>query len=287
MVNIAVLLTCFNRKALTLQCLQHLASQQGQENFALDIYLVDDGCSDGTSAAVREQFPGVQLIQGNGELFWNGGMRVAWQEALKTPHDFFLWVNDDITMHADAIQRLLADYHYLLDHNAKPGAIAGTLVDPGQRCPTYGGRTKSSWFNPLQTMLVEPAAQPRRCDYTNGNLVLVPMLAVTQIGILDAVYKHGYGDFDYSQRLQQAGFSCWVASGVLGECVINRHHISSTANKSIRLRVAETRQLERLFPYRNHMHFIRVCGGAFWPLWWLKAWLRGNFPLLWVLITRA
>jgi GT2 family glycosyltransferase len=77
MYTIAVLLTCHNRRDKTITCLDSLYNCLLPSDFQLDVFLVDDGSSDGTSKAVSEKFPSVNVIQGNGNLFWNQGMRLA------------------------------------------------------------------------------------------------------------------------------------------------------------------------------------------------------------------
>ena len=48
--NIAVLITCYNRKDKTLLCLESLFKQQGLGiDFSLAVFLVDDGSTDGTA----------------------------------------------------------------------------------------------------------------------------------------------------------------------------------------------------------------------------------------------
>ena len=47
--NISVLMTCHNRRELTLKCLGLLLSQIGED---ARVYLVDDGSTDGTAVAV-------------------------------------------------------------------------------------------------------------------------------------------------------------------------------------------------------------------------------------------
>ena len=70
MCRIATLLTCHNRVAKTIACLSSLQAI----NFNSDIYLVDDGSEDGTSKIVNKLYPNVNIILGNGDLFWNRGM---------------------------------------------------------------------------------------------------------------------------------------------------------------------------------------------------------------------
>jgi glycosyltransferase involved in cell wall biosynthesis len=62
---IAALITCHNRKAKTLACLSSLYNCTMPENYAFDVFLVDDGCTDGTADIIREKFPQINIIQGN------------------------------------------------------------------------------------------------------------------------------------------------------------------------------------------------------------------------------
>lgn len=51
--NIAVLLTVHDRKNKTLRCLENLYKQVLPNYLRLDIYLTDDGCTDGTPEAIK------------------------------------------------------------------------------------------------------------------------------------------------------------------------------------------------------------------------------------------
>lgn len=42
-----------------------------------DVFLVDDESTDGTSEAIKSEFPEVSIIKGDGSLFWNRGMYTA------------------------------------------------------------------------------------------------------------------------------------------------------------------------------------------------------------------
>lgn len=53
MKTIAILLTVFNRKEKTLECLKRIYQQLNIENLKLEIYLTNDGCTDGTPEAIK------------------------------------------------------------------------------------------------------------------------------------------------------------------------------------------------------------------------------------------
>ena len=57
MQTIAVLLTVFNRKDKTLKCLEQLYNQLPLREYQVDIYLTNDGCTDGTPEAINQKYP--------------------------------------------------------------------------------------------------------------------------------------------------------------------------------------------------------------------------------------
>ncbi len=54
MMNIATLITCFNRKDKTLRCISDIRSSIVHEDVRIDIYVVDGGSKDGTVDAIKQ-----------------------------------------------------------------------------------------------------------------------------------------------------------------------------------------------------------------------------------------
>ena len=103
----AVLLTVFNRKDKTLQCLSQLFDQLPVEDIQIDVFLTDDGCTDGTAEAVENLFPSVHILEGSGDLFWNRGMLMAWKAAADArDYDAYLWLNDDTFLYEGTLTSL-------------------------------------------------------------------------------------------------------------------------------------------------------------------------------------
>ena len=212
MINIAVLLTVHNRKAKTLESLKKIFEQVGLENIILDVFVTDDGCTDGTKEAIFERFPTVKLIQGDGSLYWNRGMYKAWEKAVSTKeYDFFLWLNDDTLLSKEAIFSLLSDFKKL----KIPSLICGATMSAFTGGITYSGRAKQ------ESALIKPNGEPQRCEIINGNAVLIPNCVYKAIGNLDWTFRHAIGDFDYGLRAQKAGFPSYVSSEVIGICESN------------------------------------------------------------------
>lgn len=206
--NAAVVLTCHNRKAKTLVCLDALFGCALPENVVLQVHLVDDGSIDGTGEAVRARFPQVHVHPGDGHLFWAGGMRRAWEEAARIGYDYYLWLNDDTILEPHALNEMLVSSAQMEDR----AIIVGSTVAPTDpQKLTYGGRTKAG-------ALLSPNGALQPCAFFNGNIVLIPDFVFRRLGNIDPYYRHSFGDFDYGYRALRAGVGQYVAPTVSGVC---------------------------------------------------------------------
>lgn len=209
---IAVILTVHNRKAKTISCLKALFGQKKANPLKFDVFLTDDGCTDGTAEEVKALFPEVYIIKGDGSLFWNRGMYRAWEAASKTKsYDFYLWLNDDTLLFENAVQEMIN-----ASKNASDKAIiCGATSASDKTVITYSGRNTGS------NKRLVPNGQLQECNIINGNFVLIPKAIFDVIGNLDWRFRHAIGDFDYGLRAQQKGFKCYVAPRPIGICESN------------------------------------------------------------------
>lgn len=217
MIQIAVLMTCHNRKEKTIACLASLFAQTGlNESYKIEVFLVDDGSTDGTGLAVSQQFPMVNVIQGNGELYWNRGMHMAWETAVNSNKDFqhYFWLNDDTNIYPDAILTLLAAANDT-DNKAIICGCIESPVDKGQL--TYGGGTLQRNISVLQL----PSTEMVSCDVIHGNCVLIPSFVYDQVGNLDWKFTHAIGDHDYSLRAKQSGIRSYITGTFVASCEKN------------------------------------------------------------------
>jgi GT2 family glycosyltransferase len=214
--TIAVILTCHNRKNKTLACLDSLFISNLPDYLEMEVFLVDDGSTDKTSDAVKELFSHVNIIQGNGNLFWNQGMRLAWQMAAQTKDfDFYLWLNDDTILDPNALKELLKIYLEAKLLEQKEVIItAACRSESKNNMFSYGGRNDDG--------PVIPNGKLQSCKYINGNVVLIPKFIFNLIGNLSNDYSHGMGDYDYGLRALQKGFKCYTTRKFIATCPSNQ-----------------------------------------------------------------
>lgn len=210
--QIAVLLTCYNRREKTVKCLRHLYSNNLSDNYELEVFLVDDGSMDGTGDAVKKEFQEVFLIQGTGNLFWNRGMHLAWKTASKmSKYDYYLWLNDDVILFQDAIKDLLE-----IEESNKGSIVCGIMRSEKKEEVTYGGYDSNG-------ELIEPNGRTQICKGAfNGNLVLVANSVFLKVGNLDPIFIHAIGDFDYAMRAKKCGVQAYMVPRFSGICEKNK-----------------------------------------------------------------
>lgn len=265
--RIAVLMTCFNRRELTLGCLETLRHQPFFREE--DLFLVDDGSSDGTGQAVLAAMPGAHVVRGDGSLFWNGGMRLAWDSAKASgiggtgkPFDFYLWLNDDVRLAPEVLGMLVSDADAVAPRGA-PVIVAAALTEPGLETITYGAHVRPDAGKPLRLSMVAPKGSPVPVDTVSGNVVLVSAAAEALLGNMHPGFEHIYGDLDYGFRARKAGVPMALASRLGGTCGANPLDGSSLDSgmgklDRLRRRWAEDKKVHA----RDWRRFVALHGGG-------------------------
>jgi GT2 family glycosyltransferase len=268
--QLSVIITCYNRRNQTLDALQALYNQ----SVKFDVYLVDDGSSDGTSKAIKELYPEVKIIQGTGNLFWVGGMRLAFSEALQHDYEYYLWLNDDTILDSDAIESLLHVHQKLFQEKSLDSIIVGSTKDMLSGKATYGGAVKSSKWYSNKYEFLQPSSNLQECDTMFGNCILIPKEVARQVGNIDKAFIHSLGDLDYGLRARKLGSSIWVAPGYVGTCSknsIRNSWVDTDLSLFERLKKAFS---TKAFPPIPWAIFCIRHSGFFWFIFWLLPYIR-------------
>lgn len=264
--TLAILITCHNRRSKTLSCLSALKKQTINDSFHVEVYLLDDGSTDGTSEAVGREFPDVIILHGDGSLFWNRGMRKAFAAAIQKGFDYYLWLNDDSIIYDNSIGVLLDTHAHLTSQGHECSIIGSAMQDPDSHQFTYGGvrRYKKPWGR-IKLERISPSDEAIQCDATNGNCVLIPASVVEKVGNLDKVYQHRWGDHDYCFRALDCGCSVWLAPGYLGSCKDNP--VDGTWEDISLSLMDRLRKINspQAYQFRDYAIYMRRHRGAWWP----------------------
>lgn len=297
--NIAVLLTCYNRREKTCACLDKLFlsveeynKSAEKNNLKLTVFLVDDGCTDGTADAVVKLFSehDIRIIKGDGNLFWAGGMRLAWSEAYRYHADwnFYLLLNDDTDVFSNTFIELFNTHYYCLSTYNKEGIYSGiTCAKNNHTIMTYGGDV---WINRLtgKTKRLLPGNKPQMCDMTNANILLVSSKVVDKVGMLSEDYKHGMADYDYAIRARKAGIPVLITANFCGACDNDHTPLEETARRIVNMTLKERKKYfdHPIHSNKDYIRYIYNTSPMRLPIVYVGRFLNLYFPKFYYRINK-
>ncbi|MBQ0074365.1 MAG: glycosyltransferase family 2 protein [Prevotella sp.] len=247
--NIAVIITCFNRCRLTVESLKALYLSRDnynnahkEEELALTLFLTDDGCTDGTAETVLATFPGeeINIVKGDGSLYWAGGMRKAWKAAMEeyARWHFYILLNDDTQCMPEALGILMDTQKQLQKMHGMEGIVSGVCQSPDGKTITYGAEY---YTRPLigKSLIMHPTGKPEPCYRTNANLVLVASNVVSTIGMFDDGFIHSCADWAYGIKACKAGLPVYITPVACAICDNDHGNVSDEGEKVMKMNLSE------------------------------------------------
>ena len=262
--NIAVIMTCHNRRDKTLAAVGSLLeSAQGCSVEVNPVfYITDDGCTDGTVEALLSRFgtDRFHIIEGDGSLYWAGGMRKAWTAAANDDATygwkFYFLYNDDTRLFPDGLEKLFCTHSFCLARYGRPGMYSGLTCSFNDSSEiTYGGEVLTGGLSGCllgRTRRLGVSSEPRECDFANANALLLSAEIVRQAGIFHDGYCHSCADYDYSFLTRRKGIPVLTTADTVGECDYDH-----SSPGDIRRRILSMSLRERRRYYEHPLHSNR------------------------------
>ncbi len=197
-----IIIPIHNRNQITIACLQNLNTSGDLQKY--HVLVIDDGSTDGTAEAIRSRYPMVEILTGDGNLWWTGAIALGMKYAYERDAEFLIWLNDDCQLSSGTIDNLVS---FAREHQ---GAIVGCQgVEPeNPEKIVFGGKIKTwqgyRFIHPAANMVVP-------CDLLSGNIVCLPRTVVDRIGYPNPkLVPHYGGDSLYLILAQKEGFQIYV-----------------------------------------------------------------------------
>jgi GT2 family glycosyltransferase len=265
--TVTAIVASHNRRDKTIRCLRSFFAQSG--DFDLSLVLVDDGSSDGTADAASLVSDRVEVLRGDGSLYWARAMSIAERRAMERRPDYLLWLNDDVELAHGALEALIAAQGGI----TRRRIVAGPVIDPVSGQPTYGGVDRVDW-HPLRYRHVAPLdGEPRAVSTISGNVVLVPRCVYSEVGGIDGGFSHGRADWDYGLRARRLGIETMVAGRPVGTCPAGVYGAWRDASLPVREKVRLCFGRKGHSP-RSMARYLRRHGGPGWLIYWAAPFIR-------------
>ncbi len=201
-----VIIPVHNRRAITCQCLTRI---QSILPLGVAVVVVDDGSTDGTAQAVRQQFPWVHLILGNGNLWWSGGVNAGIRYALAHAATAVMTMNDDTLPTRCLFEGMLEQ------HKNTPHIILGALEIDARLGQVFSAGDRINWW----TGKSYPVSYGKQkgelkglapVTHLPGRGLLIPAEVFKRVGLFDEDrLPQTVADYDFTHRARRAGFGVY------------------------------------------------------------------------------
>ncbi|MFC6222990.1 glycosyltransferase family 2 protein [Hymenobacter artigasi] len=268
-----IIIPVFNRLPYTRGCLNSLRQQSCRD---FRIIVVDDGSTDGTAQALATEFPEVEVVTGNGSLFWTAGVNAGMRRALALGATSVMTMNNDVLALPDFIEQMLACAAQY------PTAVLGALeLDAATGEPVYGGEQLDWSTNTRHDLLAELPPTERHglhpVTYLPGRGLLIPLAVIEAIGLFDEKrLPHYLADFDYTSVARRHGFPVFCNYDARLSTYPDESGQTQTRNKrSLRGYLQHLFGIRGGGNLRNFTHFsLKNCPMPFLPYFLLNGYVR-------------
>ena len=227
--DLSIVIVNWNTRDLLASCLQailnnnHISIDNYQSDrmeigaLIVEVIVVDNNSTDGSSQMVSQNFPWVQLVENSKNIGFASANNQAIQQCSGR---YVLLLNPDTEMRSDLLQTLVQ----FMDTHSDVGAVGPRTLNPDGSLQTscYPAPTLSrELWRLLHLDAIFPygsyrmtdwnLSQPRVVGGLQGSCLLLRRAALDQVGLLDERYFIYSEEVDLCYRLQQAGWQLyWV-----------------------------------------------------------------------------
>jgi len=261
--RVAVFITSFNRRDTTLRFLESLLKEASSSIHVFSIYLMDDSSPDGTGEAVLRKYRDVNVICGDGKLYWVGGVRLILQtigEDLKN-YDAILLINDDIVLIPGSLDSLI---QYGFSENA---IIGGTVVAQNREIESSGSLL-GKICKPRPRMLIANG-HLQKCELMPGHIMLIPMEIYEDLNGFDKTLPYRFLDLEFTHRASKSGKSVLLAPDVVAitDEVHDYYKETSSMRGSLK-NLVQRILLDPKGPYwKESVYYLQKISPILWWLW--------------------
>ena len=260
--HVYAVIPVYNRLAMTEACINCLAAQTYP---ALRTIVVDGGSTDGTPERISREYPHVEVVQAEKELWWGEAMHLGIERCLQCSRrddDMLLMMNNDTLIDSDYVATLV---RVSQERNA---AVGGVIVDSSDPSRVLDAGEFIDWDTysfPVKTVREPDETYVEGVDLLSGRGTLIPLSMVREAGNINAGrFPHYIADCEFFARLKRNGFRL----GVTWEAVLRSHvdvtglstwHADPLSLAQVWQALFSKRSMDNV---RNHWRFIEDCAPA-------------------------
>lgn len=204
--KVAIVIVNWNKKDYLLNLLNSLRNID-YENY--EIIVVDNASTDGSSEAIRHQFPNIHTIVNPQNIGGTGGFNTGMRYALQKGGYKYIWLLDnDVQVENNTLNELII----AMENDRRIGIAGSRIVDTERRDITVEAGAFIRW----DTIDVRPLFRNKKSldveneiedvDYVAVCSALIKISALDNVGLMDERFFFFWDDMDWGLQFKENGY---------------------------------------------------------------------------------
>ncbi|MCL5435643.1 MAG: glycosyltransferase family 2 protein [Patescibacteria group bacterium] len=212
--DLSVIIVNYNTKELLKRCL--LSVFASKTSFSFEVWVSDNGSTDGSIEMVKKEFPQVRLSENGANLGFSKANNIALKQA---QGENLLLLNSDTEVRPETLTRSM---EYIKEHSEVGVLGCKVLLPNGQLDPACRRRFPNPTNAFLRLFGLKKFSDynvsgdintPQEVDAVMGAYLLIRKKVIEKIGFLDEDYFMYGEDLDWCWRAKQAGYQVYYYPG--------------------------------------------------------------------------
>lgn len=255
--QLSIIIVNWNTRDFLVECLFSISQAIPAATARIEVFVVDNGSTDGSQSLVKEQFPWVKLIANSENI---GFARANNQALRQASGEYLLLLNSDTVVHAGALDNLII----AIETQPKAGAAGPKVLNPDGTLQACYGSLPSVFSEIIGPYAFDALTKPwgrigaywqhqavsdnevRVVERVSFACTLIRREALTKVGLLDERFVFYSEDYDWFHRLRRAG---WQA--IYCPQAVITHHWGGSSKMRSEWAERQLYRSKRLY-YRKH-----------------------------------
>jgi hypothetical protein len=253
--DISVIIVNYNTSDMLIECLDSIfasvAVEEGKPSLDVEVWVVDNGSTDGSVAAVKKKYPKVNLIENKGNV---GFARANNQALIRGAGRYAVLLNSDTIVPKGQLDKLVA----FMDDNPKVGIVGPQLLNEDgskQNSIANAPTLLTELFNKSLLRRLFPdqfpgkehdISAPIEVDSVVGACMVVRNKATKKAGIFDDGFFFFFEETDLCMRMRFEGWK------VMFHPDVNIYHLQGATAKQVNTRARVEYWLSRYGYFKRH-----------------------------------
>lgn len=216
--KVNILIPIHNGVRETIECLKSIYGSTYKD---IEVIIIDDGSTDDSQKIIHRNFDKVKFIQGDGNLWWSGGVNEGIRYVLENggENEVVVLLNNDNIVKPDMIENLIK----LVEKNPNNIVCSKVYIDGSDNRILFAGgyssvRKSGLYINGYYEKDSEKFNKLSSVEWCGGMGVAIPLNIIRDVGYFDNInFPQYFGDADYMYRARRKGYEiiynpssvCW------------------------------------------------------------------------------